>query len=39
VPGAAGQPHHVFPDASHFSQEDVPDELAERILAFVGSET
>jgi haloalkane dehalogenase len=37
VPGAAGQAHHVFPDASHFIQEDVPDELVERILGFVGS--
>jgi len=38
VPGAAGQAHHVFPGASHFIQEDVPDELVERILAFVRSE-
>ena len=37
VPGAAGQAHHVFPNASHFIQEDVPDELVERILAFVGN--
>jgi haloalkane dehalogenase len=37
VPGAARQPHHVFPDASHFLQEDVPDELVERILAFIRS--
>ena len=37
VPGAAGQLHHVFPDAGHFIQEDVPDELVERILAFVRS--
>jgi haloalkane dehalogenase len=35
VPGAAGQAHHVFPGASHFVQEDVPDGLVERILAFV----
>jgi len=35
VPGAAGQPHYVFPEASHFIQEDAPDELVERILAFV----
>ena len=35
VPGAAGQPHHVFPDASHFIQEDVPDQLVERTLAFI----
>lgn len=37
VPGAAGQAHHVFPDASHFLQEDVPDELVERILAFTAA--
>jgi haloalkane dehalogenase len=37
VPGAAGQAHHVFPDASHFIQEDVPEELVERLLAFIGS--
>jgi haloalkane dehalogenase len=37
VPGVAGQAHHVFPEASHFIQEDVPDELVERILAFIGS--
>jgi haloalkane dehalogenase len=35
VPGAAGQAHHVFPDASHFIQEDVPDQLVERILTFI----
>jgi pimeloyl-ACP methyl ester carboxylesterase len=35
VPGAQGQPHHLFPEASHFIQEDVPEELVERILAFV----
>ena len=35
VPGAAGQPHHVFPDASHFIQEDVPDELVARTLKFI----
>ena len=37
VPGAAGQAHHVFPDASHFIQEDVPDELVERMLTFIRS--
>lgn len=35
VPGAAGQPHHLFPDANHFLQEDVPDELVGRLLAFI----
>ncbi|MEZ4281817.1 MAG: haloalkane dehalogenase [Myxococcota bacterium] len=37
VPGAAGQPHHVFPDASHFIQEDEPDALVERVLQFIRS--
>jgi haloalkane dehalogenase len=37
VPGAAGQPHHVFPDANHFIQEDVPDELVGRILDFIAN--
>lgn len=36
VPGAAGQPHHVFANAGHFTQEDVPAEMVERILAFAG---
>jgi len=35
VPGARGQAHHVFQDASHFIQEDVPGELVERTLAFI----
>jgi len=35
VPGAAGQPHHRFPDASHFLQEDRGPDLAERIRAFI----
>lgn len=35
VPGAAGQPHHVIEGANHFLQEDAPEELVERIDAFV----
>lgn len=35
VPGTAGQDHHVFPDAGHYTQEDEPTGLVERILAFV----
>lgn len=35
IPGAAGRPHHRFPDANHFLQEDVPAPLVERVLAFV----
>ncbi len=37
VPGAKGQPHHVFPNANHFLQEDVAEELVERILAFAAA--
>ena len=37
IPGAAGQPHHVFPNASHFIQEDEPEGLVERMLAFINS--
>jgi haloalkane dehalogenase len=37
IPGAAGQPHYVYPDASHFIQEDEPDDLVKRILAFIES--
>lgn len=35
IPGCAGQPHHRFPDANHFIQEDVPAELVDHVLAFV----
>ncbi len=35
IPGCAGQPHHIFPDANHFIQEDVPQELVEHILKFI----
>ena len=38
IPGAAGQPHHVFPDASHFIQEDVPEELVARLEAFIAAD-
>ena len=37
IPGAKGQPHHVFANAHHFIQEDVPDELVAHILRFIGS--
>lgn len=36
-PGAAGQPHATFADASHFLQEDVPDELVAHTLRFLDS--
>jgi pimeloyl-ACP methyl ester carboxylesterase len=35
VPGAAGQPHHAYPDASHFIQEDQGPDLAARVVAFL----
>jgi hypothetical protein len=35
IPGALGQPHRRFPDANHFIQEDVPEELVEAILRFM----
>jgi haloalkane dehalogenase len=37
IPGAKGQPHHRFPTANHFIQEDVPNELVEHILCFMAS--
>ncbi len=37
IPGAAGQPHHVLPDANHFIQEDAPEELVERLLGFIAA--
>ncbi len=35
VPGAAGQPSHLYPDASHFIQEDEGRDLAQRVAAFI----
>lgn len=35
VPGAAGQEHVVLPNAGHFLQEDVGDELADLTNAFI----
>jgi len=35
VPGAAGQPSHIYPDASHFIQEDEGRDLARRVAAFI----
>jgi haloalkane dehalogenase len=37
IPGAADQPHHVLPDASHFLQEDAPEELVQRVLEFIAA--
>ena len=35
LPGAQGQPHTVLPDAGHFLQEDVGDDLADLTNAFI----
>lgn len=35
MPGASGQPHHVFPAAGHFLQEDVGPDLAELCNDFI----
>jgi haloalkane dehalogenase len=35
IPGASGQPHHVFPDTGHFLQEDRGPEIAHRIIRFM----
>jgi len=37
LPGAAGQPHRILPNAGHFLQEDVGRELAEAALAFIAA--
>ncbi len=37
IPGAKGQAHHVFPNAHHFIQEDVPEALVEHILKFISA--
>ncbi len=35
IPGAVGQPHRDYPDAGHMIQEDVGDDLAARIVAWM----
>jgi haloalkane dehalogenase len=37
VPGAQGQPHHAYPDAAHFIQEDKGEDLAWRVVDFIGA--
>lgn len=37
MPGAAGQPHQVLPNAGHFLQEDVGPELAKLVVEFVAA--
>ncbi|MEM6484123.1 MAG: haloalkane dehalogenase [Pseudomonadota bacterium] len=35
IPGARDQPHHRFRAASHFVQDDIGEEVATRLLAFI----
>ena len=35
IAGAAAQPHHDYPDAGHFIQEDVGPDLAARVAAWI----
>lgn len=37
IPGAKGQQHHRYPDASHFLQDDKGPDIAKRIDAFIKS--
>ena len=37
IPGCAGQPHFITENAGHFFQEDAPDLLADRLIAFAKS--
>jgi pimeloyl-ACP methyl ester carboxylesterase len=37
IPGAVGQPHHRYPDASHFLQDDQGPDIAARVVAFLQS--
>jgi haloalkane dehalogenase len=37
IPGTRGQTHHVFAEANHFIQEDVPEQLVEHILRFIAA--
>lgn len=37
VKGAAGQPHATFEKASHFLQEDVGEDLARHMIAFIAA--
>lgn len=37
IPGAIGQPHHRFKDASHFLQDDKGPEVARMVDAFIQS--
>jgi haloalkane dehalogenase len=36
VPGAKGQPHETLANAGHFLQEDCGEEVAQKVLAWIG---
>jgi haloalkane dehalogenase len=36
IPGTAGQPHQIYPDTGFFLIEDIPVELAEKTIEFIG---
>ena len=38
VPGAVGQPHHAYPDAGHFLQEDQGADIARRLIEWMRDE-
>lgn len=35
VPGARDQPHEIIPDAGHFLQEDQPELVCQKVIAFM----
>ncbi|MBT8440890.1 MAG: haloalkane dehalogenase, partial [Gammaproteobacteria bacterium] len=35
MPGTAGQPHQIYPDAGFFIIEDIPEELAHKTVEFI----
>lgn len=37
IPGMKGQPHAILRDAGHFIQEDAGEELADRVIAWMGA--
>jgi pimeloyl-ACP methyl ester carboxylesterase len=37
MPGAVNQPHHKYPDASHFLQADQGVDIAKRVNEFIAA--